>query len=186
MRAIAFGHPGLDFEGAADGVNHAAELNERAVARALHDPAMMHGDGRVEQIAAQRPQPRKGALLVRAGEAGETDDVGDEDRREFPALSYVEFPKQDGLAVCRDRRIGKEYSPDPAMHSEPRKAGSKQAAAPGALLPDWSKRERERWASFFAFAKPNPAAAPASRAARPFAARLNAAPPAFARQVLVF
>ena len=43
-----------------------------AVAGALDDAAVMHGDSRVDQVAAQRPQPRENALLVRAGEPAST------------------------------------------------------------------------------------------------------------------
>ena len=59
-----------------------------AVAGALDDAAVMHGDGRVDQIAAQRPQPRKRAILVGAGEPAVADDVGHQDRREFPGLGH--------------------------------------------------------------------------------------------------
>ena len=46
-----------------------------AVASALDDPSVMHGDGRIDQVAAQRPQPRQDAILVRASEPGVADDI---------------------------------------------------------------------------------------------------------------
>jgi hypothetical protein len=48
----------------------------------------MHRDGGIDQIAAQRPQPRQYAMLVRAGEPGVTDDVGGRYRRDLPSLAH--------------------------------------------------------------------------------------------------
>ena len=56
---VALDHAVLHFDGAAHGVDHAAELDEAAVAGALDDAPVMCGDGRVDQIAAQPPQPRQ-------------------------------------------------------------------------------------------------------------------------------
>ena len=77
---VALDHRPLDFNGAVHCVDDTAELDNRAVPRALNDPAMMHGDGRVDQIAAQRPEPSKDAILVRASEPRIADDIGHEDR----------------------------------------------------------------------------------------------------------
>ena len=51
---IALDHAVLDLDGTANGVDHASELSEDAVAGSLDDTAVMQGDGRVEQIAAER------------------------------------------------------------------------------------------------------------------------------------
>ena len=67
---VALDHRGLHFDRAAHGVDHAAELDEQSVARALDDASVVHGDGRVDQVAAQRPEPRQDAILVRARRAG--------------------------------------------------------------------------------------------------------------------
>ena len=48
---------------------------------------MMHGDGRIDQIAAQRPQPRQRAILVRAGEPAVADHIGGQYRREFSGFA---------------------------------------------------------------------------------------------------
>jgi hypothetical protein len=40
----------------------------------------MHSDTRIDQIAAERPQPRKCALLVGAGKAAEADYIGSQNR----------------------------------------------------------------------------------------------------------
>jgi hypothetical protein len=72
---IAFDHAVLHFDRAAHGIDDAAELNESAVPGSLDDAPVMQGDGRVEQVAAQRTQPRQGAILVRAGEPAIADHV---------------------------------------------------------------------------------------------------------------
>ena len=85
----------LHLDGAAHGVDHASEFNERAVAGAFDDAPSMHGDGRVDQIAAQRTKSGKRAILVRAGEPAVADHIGDQDRR-YLALAmfrcHVGFP----------------------------------------------------------------------------------------------
>src|SRR5271169_6019044 len=70
---VALNHRVLHFERAADRIDHAAELDDRSVARALDHPAPVHGDGGIDQIAAQRPEPRERALLVGAGETRKAD-----------------------------------------------------------------------------------------------------------------
>ena len=48
----------------------------------------MHGDGRVDQVAAQAPKARERAILVRAREPAVADDIGDQDRRDLPGLAH--------------------------------------------------------------------------------------------------
>ena len=74
---IALGHAVLHFDRAAHRVDHAAEFDEAAVAGALDDPAVMHADGGINQIATQPPEPRQRAVLVRARETAIADDIGD-------------------------------------------------------------------------------------------------------------
>jgi hypothetical protein len=62
--SVALNHAVLHLDGAAHGVNDAAELDQDAVAGALHHTAVMHGDGRIDQIAAQPSEPRQRAILV--------------------------------------------------------------------------------------------------------------------------
>ena len=78
----------LHLDRAAHGVDDAAELDDRAVAGALDDAPVMDGDGRVDQVAAQRPQPRQRAILVRAGEPAIADHIRSQDRRKFPGLAH--------------------------------------------------------------------------------------------------
>ena len=42
----------------------------------------------IDQIAAQRPQPRQNAILVRAREPAIADHVRDQDRRNLPGLAH--------------------------------------------------------------------------------------------------
>ena len=78
----------LHFDRAAHRVDDAAELDEHAVAGALDDAPVMHGDGRIDQIAAQGAQPREGAILVGAGEPAVADDVRRQDRRNFARFAH--------------------------------------------------------------------------------------------------
>jgi hypothetical protein len=48
----------------------------------------MDRDCRVDQIAAQRPQPSENSLFIRASKPGVADDVGYQDRREFAGLTH--------------------------------------------------------------------------------------------------
>ena len=85
---VALDHAGLHFECAAHRVDDAAELDDAAVAGALDDAAMVHGDCGVDQVAAERPQPREGSILVRAGKPAIADDIRDQDRRDLPGFAH--------------------------------------------------------------------------------------------------
>ena len=52
---VLLDHAGLNFDGAADRVDHAAGLDDAAVPRAPDDATVMRGDGRVDQVAAAPP-----------------------------------------------------------------------------------------------------------------------------------
>src|SRR5271168_4211068 len=86
--SVALDHGVLHFDGAAHGVDHAAEFDQSSIAGALYDTTVMHGDRRVDEIAAERPEAGKSAILVRAREPAETDDVGSEDRCKFPDFGH--------------------------------------------------------------------------------------------------
>ena len=62
-----------------------------SVAGALDHASVVHGDCRIDQVAAERPQPRQRAILVRAREPAVADHVGREYRREFPGLGHDLF-----------------------------------------------------------------------------------------------
>ena len=69
---VALDHRVLHFDGAAHRVDHAPELDQRAVARALEHPSVMGRDGWVDEFDAERPKPRQRAILVRAGQPTDT------------------------------------------------------------------------------------------------------------------
>ena len=89
---IALDQAVLHFDRKAHRVDHAAELDEAAVAGALDDPPMMGGDGGVDQVAPQAPKARERAILVRSREPAIADDIGDQDRRNFPGLAHGQRP----------------------------------------------------------------------------------------------
>src|SRR5208282_5690173 len=86
--SVALDHGGLHFDRAAHRVDHAAELDENAVTSTFDDASAMHGDRRVDQIAAQRPESRQNAILVGPGEPAVADHVRDQDRCNFPGFAH--------------------------------------------------------------------------------------------------
>ena len=85
---VALDHADLDFDRAAHGVDHAAELGDEPVARALDDTPVMRSDGGIDQIATEAPQARQGAILVRCGEPAVPDNVGDQDCSELARFPH--------------------------------------------------------------------------------------------------
>ena len=47
---------------------------------ASESTAMMHGDERVDQVAAERPEPRQNSIFVRAREPAIADHIGHQNR----------------------------------------------------------------------------------------------------------
>jgi hypothetical protein len=85
---VALDHAVLHLDGAAHGVDHAAEFDKNSIARALdHSPAMNRDHG-IDQVAAQRAQPRQRAVFVRAGQPAISGHVRSENRRKFPSLAH--------------------------------------------------------------------------------------------------
>jgi hypothetical protein len=115
-------------------VDHAAELDDRAVAGPLDDAALVNGEGGIDQIAAQRSQARERALFVRAREPAVTDHVRDQDRRYFPRLAHganaevARSPGRGGLGMVRFHAALAEgmeagsASPRSAREAYPRRA----------------------------------------------------------------
>ncbi len=95
---VALGHADLDFDCAAHGVDHAAELDEDPVAGALDDAAAVHRDRRIDEVAPKRPQPGQSPFLVGLGEPAVPRHVGGEDRREFSALGHCPPPARRNIA----------------------------------------------------------------------------------------
>jgi hypothetical protein len=73
---------------AAHRVHHAAKLNDAAVPGALDHTSVMHCDCRVDQVAPKGAEPSEDTILVRAREPRVADDVGHQDRGEFPGLAH--------------------------------------------------------------------------------------------------
>ena len=69
---------------------------------------MMRGDGGIDQIAAEGPKPRQGAILVCAGEPAVADHVGDQDRRDFPGLAH-------GVDLPPPRQTSTKTHPEPLV-----------------------------------------------------------------------
>ncbi len=85
---VALDHRVLHLYRASHRIDHASELDNAPVAGSFDDAAVVHGDGRVDEVAAQGAQSRERAILVRAGELGKADDVGSKDRREFAGFGH--------------------------------------------------------------------------------------------------
>jgi hypothetical protein len=83
---VALDHAVLHLDGAAHGIDHAAELAENPVAGALHYAPIMYGDGRIDQITPERPEPRQCPILVGAGKPAVSDHIRRQNRREFPGV----------------------------------------------------------------------------------------------------
>jgi hypothetical protein len=119
--SVALDHRPLDFNGAVHRVDDTPELDNASVAGALNDPAMMDRDGRVDQVAAQRPEPRQNPVLVGSGKPRIADDVGHQDRRELSSLAHgakaeARSPVADGtgmaaLPCCTEGTWKRECSP---------------------------------------------------------------------------
>jgi len=85
---IALDHRVLNGNGATHRFHDAAKFDQNPVAGALEHVAVLACDRGVDEVGAQRPQPRERAVLVRARDAAEADDVGGQDCRDFPGLAH--------------------------------------------------------------------------------------------------
>ena len=92
---VALDHRVLHLDGATDGVDDAAKFDERAVTGSLHHSPVVHGDGRIDEVAAKCAQSCERTILVRAGEPAEANDVGGQNRREFSVFAHVGLPPGD-------------------------------------------------------------------------------------------
>ena len=113
--SVALEHAVLHLDGAAHRINNASELNEDAVARPLNDTSVMQSDGRVEQIAAERSQPRKRPLLVGTGKLAVADNICRQNRREFTSLQARAVP----LPQTRVARLIAREAPSMGMRGGP-------------------------------------------------------------------
>ena len=86
--SVAIDHSILYLDGAAHGVNNAAKLDEAPVAGALHHATVMDRGGGGDQIAPERPQPRKCPLLVGTGKPAVSDHIRRKNGCEFAGLRH--------------------------------------------------------------------------------------------------
>jgi len=103
--SVAFDHRPLDFNGAVHCVDNTPELDNCAVPGALDDPAMMHGDGRIDQVASERPEPGENPVLIGSGQSRIADHVGHQDRNQFPGLAHGATPPRP-FRVVRAKPLG--------------------------------------------------------------------------------
>jgi hypothetical protein len=73
--SIALDHAALHLDGATNRIDNAAEFDKRAIACPLDDAAVMHGDGRVDQVASECPQSRQCAILIGSGQPAVPDHI---------------------------------------------------------------------------------------------------------------
>ena len=76
---IVVGHSPLDRGGALDGVDHACELNQRAVTHELDDTTMELFYRRIDQFPTAGLQPRQRAYLIPSHEAAVANHIGSQD-----------------------------------------------------------------------------------------------------------
>jgi len=77
---IALDHLRLHLDGTVHSIDNAPELDQRTIAGPLYHPSIVHRDGRIQEIAAQRSEPRQGAVFIGPGEPAEADHVRRQDR----------------------------------------------------------------------------------------------------------
>ena len=93
--SVALDHRPLDFNGEVHCVDDAAKLDDTAVAGAFDDPVVAGGEGRVDRVASERPQPRQNPVLVGSSKPRIADDVGHQDRRKLSSSLTALVPKPD-------------------------------------------------------------------------------------------
>ena len=77
---VALDQPLLDLDGTADGIHHARELGQEAVARVLDDPAPMLRDLRIDQFPEVALEPFVRPLLIHAHQPRIARHIGGKDR----------------------------------------------------------------------------------------------------------
>src|ERR1700674_926088 len=152
--AVAFGHTPLDFGCTSQGIDHAGELDQQAIASGLDDAPAVFADFWVNQFAPMRLQPRERPFLVGTHEPAVTSDIGGEnggqpafdafrgqsgapnrvgriDHRRFGLILRVNaggripFPIPD---CCRPRPFEPGWRPGSVRLSKPSKTAVSQAS----------------------------------------------------------
>src|SRR5215475_7302529 len=86
--SISFSHAGLDLAGAAQRIHDTTEFDEQPIARRLHEPAVVRGDRRIDQLIPDRLEPSQSAALVSSHQSGVTGYISSEDRSETAGLAH--------------------------------------------------------------------------------------------------
>ena len=81
-------HFALHFDGAAQRIDHTAELNEQPVAGGLDEAALVLGEFRIEEFAPQRFETFEGAALVGADQPRIPGNISGEDRSEATGCGH--------------------------------------------------------------------------------------------------
>ena len=84
----------LHLDRTAHGVDDAAEFDDQSVAGALDDAAAMRGDGGIYEIATKPSEASKRSVFVIASKPAVSDDVSNQNRREFSAIAHRVPPGQ--------------------------------------------------------------------------------------------
>src|SRR5229473_7816121 len=84
-RRVPLRHPALHGNRAGDGLDHAWELYENAVARGLDDAAFMFSNVRIDQLTTMASKLRNSARFILAHQPAVSRDIGGKNGRE-PAL----------------------------------------------------------------------------------------------------
>ena len=95
---VALDHAVLHLDCAPHRVDHAAELDEGSVSGAFHHASGVHSDRRINEVAAERPQPRERPIFVRASQPAVSDDIGGQDRRKLAGLAHLAPPSLSDIA----------------------------------------------------------------------------------------
>jgi len=90
--SIPLDHCLLHRDRAAHRIDDAGKFDQQAVASGLDDAAVMLGDFRIEELAAQRFQTFKRTLLIRPHQPGIPRHIGGEDRGETAGLAHSAAP----------------------------------------------------------------------------------------------
>ena len=86
---IALDHAGLKLDRAAHRVDHASKFGEEPVAGALDDAPAVHGDGGIDQIAAQALRRDSVRSSSAAARRLKSNDIGDQDRSDLSVFGHT-------------------------------------------------------------------------------------------------
>jgi hypothetical protein len=74
----------------------------------MDDAAVVEREGRVNEIAAERPEARQNTILVSAGQTAVSDNIGDQYCRKFPDMPHRasgRLPSRTNPAIPRPLKV---------------------------------------------------------------------------------